>query len=223
MTYNLIDIGKQPNEPFNARLILPLPASTPFGNFQLKWMDMLSRLNEANRQIVVSHETWEATVRGNIEDSMKDVFNTHRFSTEYAVTGMRRVGDELVGLLWCLEQLEVTGDYPKKIEIESLGQVAHFSYDGPEGLLKRHSKVITLLNDLSNTFKHSFIQSDLVRTGKDEPLVLALNLKKSDLKNEPIFYTVRMSELVHDYTQFFQECREWLSQHGQHQTTSPQV
>ena len=213
MTYNLIDIGKHPEEPLNIRMMLPLPASTPYGNFQLKWIDMMSRLNEVNRQIIVSHDTWEATVRGDITDSMKDVFNRHRFSTEYAVSGMRRVGDELVSLVWCLEQFEITGDYPKKIEIESLGQVAHFSYDGPEGLLKRHTEVITLLNDLSNTFKHSFIQSDLARVGQDEPLVLALNLKKSDLKNNPIFYNVRVSVLVNQYTQFFHDCREWITQH----------
>ncbi|ANJ57431.1 hypothetical protein PMA3_20620 [Pseudomonas silesiensis] len=212
MTYKLIDIGKLPDEPFNYRLMLPLPASTPFGNFQLKWMDMMSRLNEVNRQIIISHETWEATIQGDIEDSMKDVFNTHRFSTEYAVTGMRRVADELVGLVWCLERLEVTGEYPKKIKMDSIGEVKE-SYNGPNGLIKSHHGLIKLLNDLSNTFKHSFIQSDLARVGQDEPLVLALNLKGADHRNEPTFYTVRMSELVHHYTQFFHDCREWLDQH----------
>ncbi|WP_434703033.1 hypothetical protein J3P85_19185 [Pseudomonas sp. Z1-12] len=211
MTYNLIDIGKHPEEPLNIHMLLPLPANTPFGNFQLKWMDMMSRLNEANRQIIVSHDTWEATVGGDIEDSMKDVFNRHRFSTEYAVTGMRRVADELVGLVWCLERLEITGEYPKKIKIDSIGAVKE-SYNGPSGLIKRHHGLIKLLNELSNTFKHSFIQSDLARVGQDEPLVLALNLKGADHRNEPVFYTVRMSELVRCYTQFFHECREWLNQ-----------
>lgn len=218
MTYNLINIGRQPEAPFNASQMLQLPTRTPFGNFTLKWVDMMLRLNETNRQIIVSHVTWKETVQGDMEDSTKDVSNRHRFSTEYAVSGMRRVADELVGLVWCLEQLEVTGKYPTKIEIESLGQVLQFSYDGPQNLIKRHHELIKLLNDFSNTFKHSFIQSDLTRIGEDEPVVLALNLKRSDLKNEPVFYAVRMSELVHRYTQFFHECREWLRQHGKPRT-----
>lgn len=214
MNYNLIDIGKHPDEPFNAMLGLPLPASTPFGNFQLKWIDMLSRLNEVNRQIIISRETWSAAVSGNIEDSLKDVFNRHRFSTEYAVSGMRRVADEFVALIWCLDQYETTAEFPQRIKIDMLGLVLKHSYEGPQGLLKRHADLIRLLNHLSNTFKHSFIQSDLMRIGQDEPVVLALNLERADLKNEPVFYTVRMSELVHQYNDFYHECREWLRQYS---------
>ena len=210
MTYTLIDIGKQPEETLNVSLLLPLPADTPYGNFQLKWMDIISRLNEANRQIITSYETWCAARTGSIEDSMKDVFNIHRFSTEYAVTGMRRVADELVALVWCMHQLRDGGEFPSKVKVDTIGLVFKHKYHGPDDLFERHLELIRLLNDLSNTFKHSFIQSDLARIGQDEPLVLALNLERADLVNESQFYAIRMSAFVSDYTNFFHDCREWL-------------
>ncbi|WP_085677818.1 MULTISPECIES: hypothetical protein [unclassified Pseudomonas] len=212
MTITLLEIGKNPDEPFHVTMMLPLPAETPFGNFQLKWMDMFSRLNEVNRQIITSYNNWQAAVTGSIEDSMEGVFNTHRFSTEYAVSGMRRVADEFVALIWCLQKLEETGDYPKRIEIDMLGLVLKHSYDGPKDIFKRNIELIKLLNDLSNTFKHSFIQSDIARIGKEEPLILALNLERADLKNTPKPYVVRMSEFVAQYNKFFHDCHEWLHQ-----------
>ncbi|WP_219273310.1 hypothetical protein [Pseudomonas sp. Xaverov 83] len=210
MTICLVDIGKQPEEPLNVSMLLPLPADTPYGNFQLKWMDMLSRLNEANRQIIISHETWNATIRGDIEDSMKDVFNTHRFATEYAVIGLRRIADELVALIWCLEQLATTGEYPSKIKVDCLGHVFKQNYNGPDEIFARHLDLFRTLNDLSNTFKHSVIQSDLARIGADEPLILALNLKGANLESEPVFYNVSLTRLIEGYNQLFADCRNWL-------------
>lgn len=210
MSYILIDIGMQPEEPLNVSLLLPLPANTPYGNFQLKWMDMISRLNEANRQIIISYENWCAARTGSIEDSMKDVFNKHRFSTEYAVSGMRRVADELVTLVWCMHQLRDGGEIPSRVRIDTIGLIFKHNYHGPDGLFERHLNFIKLLNDLSNTFKHSFIQSDLARIGENEPLVLALNLERADLENESQFYAIKLSAFISDYNCFFNDCREWL-------------
>ncbi|MBF8709919.1 MULTISPECIES: hypothetical protein [Pseudomonas] len=210
MSYILIDIGMQPEEPLNVSLLLPLPANTPYGNFQLKWMDMISRLNEANRQIIISYENWCAARTGSIEDSMKDVFNKHRFSTEYAVSGMRRVADELVALVWCMHQLRDGGEIPSRVRIDTIGLIFKHNYHGPDGLFERHLNFIKLLNDLSNTFKHSFIQSDLARIGENEPLVLALNLERADLENESQFYAIKLSAFISDYNCFFNDCREWL-------------
>lgn len=210
MGFCLIDIGQRPDEPANKCLHLPLPTQTTYGDFALKWVDMIARLNESNRQIIASYETWDSTKTGHICDSMGDVFNRHRFSTEYAVFGMRRVADEIVALLWCLETQEATGKYPSHVKAESIGRAFKIGYQGPDGLLARHESLLRTLNDLSNAFKHSFVQSDVVRASTDEPVVVALNLKDAKLANGKQFYTVLLASLVGDYDHFFRETRDWL-------------
>lgn len=210
MNFRLIEIGQRPDEPTNAGQLLPLPTQTTYGNFALKWVDMIARLNESNRQIIASYETWDSTKTGHICDSMGDVFNRHRFSTEYAVFGMRRVADEIIALLWCLEIQEATGEYPSHVKAESIGRAFKIGYQGPDGLVARHEVLLRTLNDLSNAFKHSFVQSDVVRAGTDEPVVVALNLKDAKLANGKQFYTVSLASLVGDYDHFFRETRDWL-------------
>jgi len=215
MTITLIEIGKHPEEPLHAGIMLHLPTETPYGNFTLKWVDMMTRLDEANKQIVSSHEHWEATRYGNIEDSLQGMFNRHRFATEYAVTGMRRVADELIALIWCLERQKLDGEYPQHVKPDDIGAMFKIQYEGPDGILKPHEDLLRLLNDLSNALKHSFIQSDLIRTGSDEVTVIAQNMFRANRKHPLTSFEVTLNYLTSQYNLFFHDCRKWLTQHCQ--------
>ncbi|MFN3050199.1 MULTISPECIES: hypothetical protein [Pseudomonas] len=210
MAYTLIDIGKQPEEPFNVVLALPLPADTPFGNFQLKWMDMVLRLNEVNRQIIISHDMWVAFMNDGLAAALTDAVNKHKYATEYAVTGMRRVADEFVALISCLDHHAKNREYPTRVPLEKIGLTFNDNQNGPDELFKRHRPLLRMLNDLSNTLKHSFLQSDLAIIGAEGPQVNALELKSGDLSKGYRFHTVSLNEITHLYNQFFHDCREWL-------------
>lgn len=208
----LIDIGKQPHDYLFGSQIINLPSDTPFGNFTLKWVDILSRLDEVNIQIQMAHENWEATRTGAITDSENTIFNRHRFAIEYAVTGMRRVADDLIALLWCLEQYQESRKYPEHVKPDEIGAMFKIGYLGPGQLLAPHQETLALLNSLSNAFKHSFIQSDLSRMGANEPLVIAQNMFRANQKNGAKLYQESLSSLASRYTSFFHDCREWLRQ-----------
>ena len=47
-----------------------------------------------------------------------------------------------------------------------------------------HLEFLRLLNDISNAYKHSFVNSELMLVGRDEPGVYALELKWNDLANQ---------------------------------------
>ena len=59
MTTVLVDNGKSPDEPYNARLGFWLPPDSPYGNFQLKLMKLCQRLDEANLRLIDSRRYWE--------------------------------------------------------------------------------------------------------------------------------------------------------------------
>ena len=54
----IINNGKKPDEPYNARLGFWLPAATPFGNFQLKLLKLSQRIDETNRRLREAFEFW---------------------------------------------------------------------------------------------------------------------------------------------------------------------
>src|SRR5712691_5798383 len=112
MTTVLIDNGKTPDEPYNARLGFWLPPDSPYGNFQLKLMKLCQRLDEANRRLIDSGNYWEqATVGGLLRIN---ALERHVYTNEQAVYLMRRAADEMIALIWCLAEWETTRTYPRR-------------------------------------------------------------------------------------------------------------
>lgn len=213
MTIPQIETGKRHDEPMNFSLIIPLPASTPYGNLQLKHMTIMSRLDEANRQIGIAYAEWDKftaqRTRPGVE--LTNAFELHRFAMEYATAQLRRVADEFIALLWCLDTYRQQGQYPERIEIDSIGMMFRKKdYPGPDGVLQPHHEMLRLLNDISNAKKHSFIDSGVTIAGADEPAISALGHKPGDQVSEPKFYIVPLSRLVADYNPFFHDCDIWL-------------
>ncbi|WP_282370524.1 hypothetical protein [Pseudomonas sp. PS02290] len=213
MTIPQIETGKRHDEPMNFSLIIPLPASTPYGNLQLKHITIMSRLDEANRQIGIAYAEWDKftaqRTRPGVE--LTNAFELHRFAMEYATTQLRRVADEFIALLWCLDTYRQQGQYPERIEIDSIGTMFRKKdYPGPESVLQPHHNMLRALNDISNAKKHSFIDSDVTVAGADEPAISALTQKHGAQVSEPKFYIVPLSRLVSDYNPFLHDCNGWL-------------
>ncbi|GEM_PF-3669480 len=113
----LIDNGKKPDEPYNAALGFWLPPDSPYGNFQLKYMKIIQRLDEANRKINESLYFWNnCRVKGILPTG---ALERHVFANEEAIYMLRRAADELVSLIWCLSEHEENGNYPNKIKPKS--------------------------------------------------------------------------------------------------------
>jgi hypothetical protein len=213
MTIPQVETGKRHDEPMNFSLIIPLPASTPYGNLQLKHITIMSRLDEANRQIGIAYSEWDkfTAQRTKPGAELTNAFELHRFAMEYATTQLRRVADEFIALLWCLDRYREQGKYPDRIKVDSIGAMfGSNKYPGPDGVLQAHHEMLGMLNDVSNAKKHSFTDSDVTVAGADEPAISALTQSHGVRASEPKFYIVPLSRLVSDYNPFFHDCNGWL-------------
>ena len=203
-----IENGKNPEEPYNAALGFWLPPNSPYGNFQLKHMKIIQRIDEANRKILEIRRYWNICRGGGILPT--GALERHVFANEEAVYMLRRAADELISLVWCLSSLEKNSEYPKKIKIDCIGAVISQNENELHEVFSPHIEMLKILNDISNAFKHSFINSDHNLIGAEEPRIHALGLAFNKLGSKPEFYDVSLITLVKTYNEFYQSCTLWL-------------
>ena len=211
MTVMLVDNGKSPDEPYNACLGFWLPPDSPYGNFQLKLMKLCQRLDEANRRLCDSHIYWERARAGGIPPISINAFERHVYANEQAIYLIRRSADEIIALIWCLSEWERTGTYPSQIKVDCIGAVLKQESDQQLAPFKCHIKVLQALNEISNAFKHSFVQSDITLIGRDEPFVFALSLRYNKLASGAQFHNVSLALIVQAFSVFYKEGMDWLS------------
>jgi hypothetical protein len=203
-----IENGKMPDEPYNATLGFWLPPDSPYGNFQLKYMKIIQRLDEANRKIAESHHFWREWRSEGILPI--GALERHVFANEEAIYMLRRAADELVSLVWCLSKYEEDGHYPSKIKVDCLGAVVAQDENARHEAFSPHLELMSNLNDIANAFKHSFINSDHTILGSEEPRIHALGLAYNKLSSEPEFYDVLLTTLIEKYNEFYKSCVSWL-------------
>jgi hypothetical protein len=208
MQPTLIDIGKTPDEAFNAKLLLPLPVQTPYGNLTLKWMKLVQRLDEANRRITESAIFWEQALKA--PEMHLHAYERHVYANEQAIYLIRRAADELIALIWLLSEWKTSGNYPSRILVDSIGVALRDESKLNLAPISKHNKILKTLNEISNAFKHSFINSDLNIAGAEEPCVHALALDYNHLKNRPEFHNISMKQIALEFSDFYKECVCWL-------------
>lgn len=208
----LIENGKSPDQPYNARLEFWLPPDSPYGNFQLKLRKLCERLDEANRRLIDTFDYWNQAME---QKTSVNLFQRHEYAIEQAVYLMRRVADELIAMIWCLHEWEKTGDYPRQIRIDCIGAALESTQQNLSKDLKvlfdPHNPVMKALNEISNAFKHSFVHSDLTLIGRDEPCVYALGLADNKLSSEMKFHNFSVSWLVREFSAFYKSGMQWLA------------
>lgn len=186
------------------KLILPLPADTPFGNLLLKHTQIIMRLDRVNAMVQTIYRSFEKIHTQNISD---DLFE-HTFLSEQVIYWLRKTADELIGLHYVLTEREESGSYPNRVAPDSIGNLlSHKDISLP---FVEHMNFLTTLNEISNAYKHSFVNSDLSLIGRDEPVVFALGLKRNALNNSPKFYAVPLQEVISRFDAFFVSMTEEL-------------
>jgi hypothetical protein len=201
----LLDNGKNPDEPYNAHLGFWLPPDSPYGNFTLKLMKLCQRLDEANRRLIDSRTYWEHARAGGI-----NAFERHVYANEQAIYLIRRTADEMIALIWCLSEWEAKETYPEKIKVDCIGALLKQPSDRRLKPCGDYVQVLKALNEISNAFKHSFVQSDISVIGRDEPLIHALSLDRNKLAAGTEFHTVSLAWLAKEFSSFYRAGMGWL-------------
>lgn len=209
MTAPRIDNGKSPDDVLNANLLFWLPPDTPYGNFQLKYMKLITRIDELNRRLQEAWALWAALhqAKGMVPPGL---YERHVFVLEQCVFLMRRVADELISLVHCLDVWEATRAFPMVIKLDCIARLQHAGAGNRPAVFEPHMEVLATLNDVSNAYKHSFINSDHTLIGANEPCIHALGLKNNKLDEGAKFYNVACAGLVAGFDKFNADALAWL-------------
>lgn len=204
-----IDNGKHPEDAFNAKLTFWLPVDSPFGNFQLKLMKLIVRVDEVNRNLIESDKYWKLFVdKRNL--FLINVYDKHIFANEKVIYFMRKVADEIIALVYYLMCFEKSNKYSEQIEIDCIGGLLKKSNTEAAEYFADHISMLQQLNEISNAFKHSFVNSDINVVGKDEPCVQALDLKYNKIQSGDKFYSISVKSIVENFNLFYGYGIKWL-------------
>jgi hypothetical protein len=211
-----LNIGLQHPEVMFAGDMLNLPPQSHYGNLANKYLSVVSRMHEANRQIGVFYESWDEIKHTATSGKMilPQLMCCHRYAGEYAVTQIRRIADELITLVWCIDDFRTTRSIRNRLKIDAINGVTEKRYLGPYTMFSRYANMLSVLNDISNAIKHSFVDSDSLPVSRDEPMVIAMNMKMFIERDEPNLHWVSFTTLCPDFSEFVVECKTWLASHG---------
>ncbi|MDO9366074.1 MAG: hypothetical protein Q7T58_07025 [Methylotenera sp.] len=171
----------------------------------MKYLKVFQRLDHANQTILRVYAQ-HAALR---TDPASPYFSSHLFLQEEIVYWLRQSADELISLASVLEEWQRTGTCPEVVPVDCIGSlvVSGNTTYSPEIL-----RFLEALNNVSNAFKHSFINTQVSLIGAEEPVVYALGLKRNKLSNAPSFYQVTLTSLINGFNAFFSSIKQELKE-----------
>lgn len=202
-----IDIGKSPQEPLNVKHMLMLPAETPFGNMGLKHTKIIQRIDHINKKLQYVYKDWKTIDREEPNPS-HDPTN-HLLWIEEICYFLRVTTDELISLCYLFYLKKKNNDYPTNIKIHSIGillgklcQSQNKEYDFTQRF--EGSKFwLETLNNITNAYKHSFINSDLNIIGRNEPCAPVLHLPYNNLEKNVDFIVSSLAQIIDGFNNFY--------------------
>jgi hypothetical protein len=213
--YYITTFGKH-TELLNANSLFPLPEDTKYGDLSLKLMNLAQTVRFINLKSEFIYKTFNE-VRTETEDLIQSYKNSENYSIlsreiETVVYFVRRSIDELISLIYVLDY-----NLPSKVEIDDISKLIN-SKDVGENLqiLKdNYSDFLIRLNNASNAYKHSFLNSEGYNLlGRDEPCVLVLGLKGNDLKNGFRFDSISLGYILSSFKDFLEDSLEILKEYS---------
>ncbi len=205
-----IDNGKRPDDPLLAYVhLLPLPSDTPYGNLALKSMKIVMRVDWLNRRI---GEVYASYARSTSVDPLVAAPLDQQMIAEEVVYWIRKTADELIGLWDFMLQAVDAGVYPTGLRVDCIGSALANHNPKITGHLAGFEVSLGVLNEVSNAYKHSFINSDITFFGRDEPVVVALAVKYNRLDRSPQFHAVTLSDVVAQFSEFYKRALESIGE-----------
>ncbi len=201
--YLLIDTGKEIIENFNGNILPKFNTyKDPYINEEIKFKKLITDLDIVNQNIIESHQIWEKIKETELNIDIQ-VYNSYLFKRidklhEYIAFDLKHFIDEVIATISVIKGA-VTND---KICISSIGDYLHVKND------KFHDfddfkDLFVKLDDLSNSYKHSYANSDFPAVGQNEDCFVALYSKHNNFSNQPIPYVVSINYIVEEFNKFY--------------------
>src|ERR1700726_4356678 len=210
MTTPLVNVGGQYPLSLNVDQMLPLPAKTPFGNLALKWSKIIGRLVRLNREIATSYGL-HAQATSITGPAASAYIEELPHLLEEIAYWLRKTADELIGLSFLCEARLRGEPLPTNIEVDCIGALLAGKHPALLTKYSAHVPHLRSLNDVSNAYKHSFINTYLNIMGRHEPVLYALALQRTNLSKPESFVGIALGEIVRSFDAFFQDAKSYLA------------
>ena len=214
-TPKYIEVFGKKGEITNAKNLISLDIDTKFGNLELKIMCIAQSIEYINLKI---QSVWEKhyNIRNKIFNPIQSTLNSRDIplmmrDSEVVIYFIKRTVDDMICLIYILDY-----NFPEKIEIDSIGKLLSNRVDKNLKYLKEEYKdFLTLLNNLANSYKHSFINYDKAYTamGRDEPCILSVSLQRNNLNNPMEFSSIALNEIVGKSQKFLSDTKEIVAKY----------
>jgi hypothetical protein len=116
----------------------------------------------------------------------------------------------MISLIWILEKHK--NDPDKKMDRLLVKDIGNYLYGSEElHTFDNHKDFLILLNDIANSYKHSFVNSDLSVIGLNQPCISTLYMRGKIFDETNFsFYNVSQNDLMIAFDGFFKTFQEYL-------------
>ncbi len=212
-----IKIFGEYGESLNFKYFFSLPEDTKFGNLSLKLVNLGQTVHVINSKTDFVYKTF-AEIRTTTHNPLELLRNSKNIpilsrEIEVIIYFVRKSIDEIISLIYVLEN-----DFPFKVRTDCIAKLLDAKRPGKElGFLKeKHLGYLERLNEASNAYKHSFLNSESYNLiGRDEPCVLVLGLKQNDLKNDMKFDSISLEYILSSFESFLKDSVDILKQYSE--------
>ncbi|NRT14380.1 MULTISPECIES: hypothetical protein [unclassified Flavobacterium] len=212
--YPLMEALKKYKANFNVLLFICLPTNTNFGNLNLIWMQIVVRIENCNSEIINIYDDFynskkELVLSGTVDLSL-DIGYKEIMKIEQLFYWLRKTSDELISLIFILSYFKENTRYPLKIKVSSIGEFLNKEkcFDGE---FDKFKSILLTLNEISNGYKHSFINAQLNSyRGSAYPVAFAYLMKYNDSKNSPEFSSIDLKVFLKEYDDFLKFTKKYI-------------
>lgn len=210
-----IDVPQGNPTMLNKEFLFNLPPSPLFGSHNLRFMDYAARHNYVNaliREIYIEHNIGK-NIRENKTFYSFDVTHyTYKNNIETVIYWLRKTTDEMISLVYYINFVKREKIEPTKIEVDSIGKLLN-DQGNIKTLFTDHILFLTSLNNISNSYKHSFINRETSHLiGVEEPTVVSLQMKENDINKIPVLHNYYLREVIDNYVTFFKDATKVLQE-----------
>jgi hypothetical protein len=139
----------------------------------------------------------------------------HQFYQEQVIYWLRKTVDELVSLAYILDEWERSGSCPNSVQLDCIDHLTRRPSKELRDLFKPYESFMSKLNEVSNVFRHSFINTDLDLVGSEYPVAFALGLKRNKLSHTKVFHEVPFARIVEGFSELYKQVtvtiQQWAS------------
>lgn len=199
----LIDTGKNIYENFNTALLPNFNNfNYPYANLEIKYMRLICDLDITNQFIKELYFIWKQITTNS---KLFIHYNTYLFTklqklNQYIIFDLKHFVDETISTIWILY------NHPQDDSI-LICDTGDYLKDGNKEfkILDKYRDFFQELNDLFNSYKHSYLDNLSLALGKLEPCFTAIWSKNKKLLSSEKFICISVSHILTEFNQFYKE------------------